>query len=118
MVEIAILMYAFFLPDADGAMEFHKKVTAKGISAISFKNNLWHFLGNWEHLINRKTAWPGVFPFGEPYYSGKVDYSPSILPVTKGLLQRLIVIPVSLRTTTEAAERLASDLKEIAQETL
>lgn len=108
----------FFLPDADSALEFHKKVTAKGISAISFKNNLWHFLGNWEHLINRKTAWPGVFPFGEPYYSGKVDYSPSTLPVTAGLLQRLIVIPVSLRTTTEAAQCLASDLREIARETL
>ncbi len=108
----------FFLPDAESALEFHKKVTGRGMSAISFKNNLWHFLGNWEHLINRKTAWPGVYPFGEPYYSEKVDYSPSSLPTTSSLLQRLIVVPVSLRTTAEAAESIAAELTKTAQEIL
>jgi 8-amino-3,8-dideoxy-alpha-D-manno-octulosonate transaminase len=108
----------FFLPDSTSAVEFHKKVTAKGISAISFKNNLWHFLGNWEHLINKKTAWPGPFPFGSPYYSEKINYSKELLPLTAGWLERLIVIPVSLRMKSEDAENVGKELAKAASETI
>ncbi|MGC8603141.1 MAG: DegT/DnrJ/EryC1/StrS family aminotransferase [Desulfomonilaceae bacterium] len=108
----------FFFPEADSAWKFHKNVTEKGITAISFKNNLWHFLGNWEHLINKKTAWQGVFPFGQPYYSEEISYSAASIPVTSNLIQRLIVIPVSLRTTRQDADRLASELNKAAQEFL
>ncbi|MGC8660054.1 MAG: DegT/DnrJ/EryC1/StrS family aminotransferase [Desulfomonilaceae bacterium] len=106
----------FFLPDGKTTTEFHKKVTERGISAISFKNNLWHFLGNWEHLIGQKTAWPGGFPFSEPYYDGKIAYNASSLPATTGLLERLIVVPVSLRTSENDAKRIASGLSEAAKE--
>lgn len=108
----------FFFPDGSKALDFHKKVTAKGVSAINFKNNLWHFLGNWEHLIGHKTAWPGTYPFGEPYYSGKIEYTPDMLPVTAGLLERLIVVPVSLRMTAEDAERVGKELVEASKATL
>lgn len=118
MVRDSATHVCFFFPDGSYALEFHKKVTAKGISAINFKNNLWHFLGNWEHLINRKTAWPGTFPFGEPYYPGKIEYTSDMLPVTAGLLERLIVVPVSLRMTAEDAERVGKEMVEAAHATL
>jgi 8-amino-3,8-dideoxy-alpha-D-manno-octulosonate transaminase len=108
----------FFFPQGSHALEFHRKVSSKGIAAISFKNNLWHFLGNWEHLINMKTAWPGNFPFGKPYYNEKIQYSSDTLPITAKWLERLIVIPVSLRTTSEEAERIAGELRQSAIETL
>jgi 8-amino-3,8-dideoxy-alpha-D-manno-octulosonate transaminase len=108
----------FFFPEGTQAIEFHKKVSSKGITAISFKNNLWHFLGNWEHLIGMKTAWPGEFPFGKPYYNEKIQYSSDTLPATAKWLERLIVIPVSLRTTYEDADRIAAELRQSAIETL
>jgi 8-amino-3,8-dideoxy-alpha-D-manno-octulosonate transaminase len=108
----------FFLPDAEKAAAFHKRFTDQGFAAIYFKNNLWHFLPNWEHLIGRKTVWPGPYPFAGPPYGGDFKYSPDMLPKTTEIVEKLVVIPVFLQMDEETLRRTAVELQATAEEVL
>jgi len=108
----------FFLSDANKAAAFHRAITQAGVSAIHFKNNLWHFLGNWEHVIERKTVWPGPYPFsGEPY-GGNATYSKDMLPRSTDIVGRLVAIPVSLQTDEDKIRTTVMALQAAAEEIL
>ncbi|HTY24454.1 MAG TPA: DegT/DnrJ/EryC1/StrS family aminotransferase [Desulfomonilaceae bacterium] len=108
----------FALPDADKARGFHKSLTQKGLSAIYFRDNFWHFLSNWEHLIERKTAWGGEFPFSGPPYGGDFRYSKDMLPISSAILERFVVIPIFLQMDEELIERITMELQATAEEIL
>jgi 8-amino-3,8-dideoxy-alpha-D-manno-octulosonate transaminase len=108
----------FFLPDAEKTQAFHKSLTAKGLSAIYFKKNLWHFLPNWEHLIERKTVHGSPFPFAGSPSGSDFRYSPDMLPKTTSILERLLVIPVYLQMDEELIERTVMELQAAAEEFL
>ena len=108
----------FFLPDAKKAEAFHKRFTDQGFAAIYFKNNLWHFLPNWEHLIGRKMVWPSTYPFAGPLYGGDFKYSPDMLPRTTEIVEKLVVIPVFLQMDEETLRRTAVELQATAEEVL
>ncbi len=105
----------FFLPDSSSAAEFHKRITSKGVSAIYFKNNLWHFLHNWEHLLAQKTAWPGSFPFRKPYCESEISYSADMLPKTEDYLSRTIALPISLKLTDAAIDKACGEIEQAAK---
>lgn len=106
----------FFLPDAQKAAAFHRSITEKGVSAIYFKNNLWHFLPNWEHLLNLKTVWPGPYPFSGPPYGKEMRYSADMLPRTSEIVSRLVTIPVFLQMDEEMIRKIVMDLQTAAEE--
>jgi 8-amino-3,8-dideoxy-alpha-D-manno-octulosonate transaminase len=106
----------FFLPDADKAVAFHKTITDKGLQAIYFRNNFWHFLPNWEHLIAKKTAWPGPSPFGGAIYGKEMNYSPDMLSQTAAILEKLVVIPVYLQMDEEVIRRIVMELQATAED--
>jgi 8-amino-3,8-dideoxy-alpha-D-manno-octulosonate transaminase len=108
----------FFLPDADKAVAFHRAITGKGLQAIYFRNNFWHFLPNWEHLIGKKTAWPGPFPFGGPIYGKEMTYYQDMLPRTTAILEKLVVIPIYLQMDEELIRRIVMELQATAEEIL
>lgn len=108
----------FFLPDAEKAVAFHRNYTGKGLSAIYFKNNFWHFLPNWEHVIGRKTIWPGPYPFAGPPYGGDFQYSADMIPRSTAIVERLVVLPVSLQMDEETIRRTAVELQATAEEVL
>ncbi len=108
----------FFLPDGDMASAFHKSITEKGLNAIYFKNNLWHFAPNWEHLIRRKTVWPGPYPFAGPIYGKEANYSKDMLPKSSAILEKLVVLPVSLQMDEERIRRMIMELQAAAEEIL
>jgi len=108
----------FFLPDARKAQAFHKSITGKKVPAIYFRNNLWHFLPNWEHLLQRKTVWPGPFPFSGPPYGGDMIYTTDMLPQTTDILERLVVLPIFLQMDEDAIRRIVMELQAAAEETL
>jgi len=105
----------FFLPDVEKAVEFQKGLTEKGLSAIYFCNNLWHYIGNWEHLLAKKTAWPGPFPFGGLPYAGAMEYHPDMLPQTKHVLGKTVVIPVALNMSPDHLNRLGDAITEVGR---
>ncbi len=108
----------FFLPDSQKAEAFHKAIAGKGIAAVYFRNNLWHFLPKWEHLIEKKTAWPGPYPFGGPVYDREIDYSPDMLPKSTEILSRLVVMPVSLQMDEDLIRKIVMELQVTAEEIL
>mgnify|MGYP000855927047 FL=1 len=108
----------FFLPDSNKTLEFHKRLTSNGVSAIHFQNNLWHFLPNWEHLIGQKTAWPGCFPFGKPYCQSEISYSPDMLPRSADYLSRTIVLPISLKLDRASIDRICNEIENISRDIL
>ncbi len=108
----------FFLPDASKAEAFHKKLSERQVPAVYFKNNLWHFLPNWEHLIERKTVWPGDFPFSGPVYQGDATYSRDMLPRSSAIIERLIVLPISLEMEEDKIRSIAEVLQSVAGEVL
>ncbi len=109
---------SFFLPDAERARAFHKNLTQKGLSAIYFHDNFWHFVPNWEHLLARKTAWGGDFPFVGPPYGGDFRYSKDMLPQSSAILDKLVVIPVFLQMGEEMVQRIVMELQAAAEATL
>lgn len=108
----------FFLPDAVKAAAFHKSIVEKGLSAIYFKNNFWHFLPNWEHVIERKTIWPGPYPFAGPVYGKEAKYSKDMLPKSTAIVERLVVIPIFLQMDEERIRRMVMELQATAEEIL
>jgi 8-amino-3,8-dideoxy-alpha-D-manno-octulosonate transaminase len=106
----------FFLENSDKAARFHKVLVEKGVPAIYFKNNLWHYLANWEHLIGRKTVWPGPHPFSGPIYGREITYSSDMLPVTDSILARLVVMPISLQMDEERIRSIVMELQAAAEE--
>jgi 8-amino-3,8-dideoxy-alpha-D-manno-octulosonate transaminase len=106
----------FFLEDGDKARAFHQRLSEKSVAAIYFRNNLWHYLPNWEHLIEKKTAWPGPYPFaGEPY-GKQMEYGSDMLPQSDAILERLVVLPISLQMSEDTIRRVVVELQATADE--
>lgn len=108
----------FFLESADKAARFQKKLTEKGVAAVYFKSNFWHYLPNWEHLRARKTAWPGPHPFGGPLCAREMIYRTDMLPASDAILEKLVVLPVMLQTDDARVEEISGTLRDAAQEVL
>lgn len=108
----------FFLPDAAKAEAFHRSITGKGVTAIYFKNNLWHFLANWEHVIERKTVWTSPHPFGGPLYGKEARYSKDMLPQSADILSRLVVIPILLQMDEDMIRTIVMELQAAVEEIL
>jgi len=108
----------FFLPDANKAVEFQKTLSGKGISAVYFKNNFWHFLPNWEHVLEKKTVWPGPFPFGGPIYGKDMNYSSEMLPQSVDIISKLVVLPISLQMDEDFIRKIVMDIQATAEEIL
>jgi 8-amino-3,8-dideoxy-alpha-D-manno-octulosonate transaminase len=108
----------FLLPDPEKAVAFHKSFTSKGLSAIYFRNNLWHFLPNWEQVLERKTVHGTGFPFQNSPYGGDFRYTADMLPKSMAILERLVVIPVFLQMDEELIERIVMELQATAEEIL
>ncbi len=105
-------------PDADKALSFHKKILEKGFSAIYFRNNYWHYVPNWEHLLAKKTVWPGPYPFSGLPYGGTMDYQAGMLPQSDEILGRTLVFPVALNTPRETLDSLATAIRTVGQDIL
>ncbi|MFH0824079.1 MAG: DegT/DnrJ/EryC1/StrS family aminotransferase [Pseudomonadota bacterium] len=106
----------FLLENKDKAVAFHKKLVERNVSAIYFRQNYWHYLPNWEHLIGKKTAWPGPHPFGGPLCGREVEYSPDMLPQSDAILDRLLVMPISLQMDEDRIRNIVVELQAVAEE--
>ena len=66
---------AFNLPDENQAQKFQNLLAAEGVDTVCYKRNLWHYVPNWEHFLARSTANSKKYPFTDPTYKGKIEYS-------------------------------------------
>ncbi|MBM4327084.1 MAG: DegT/DnrJ/EryC1/StrS family aminotransferase [Deltaproteobacteria bacterium] len=108
----------FYLPDAEKALAFQKRLAQDGVNAVYFKNNFWHYLANWQHFIEKKTAWTHPHPLGGPISGGDIRYSSEMLPKTDALLARALVMPVPLQMDEERIRQMVMALQSTAEEVL
>jgi 8-amino-3,8-dideoxy-alpha-D-manno-octulosonate transaminase len=96
---------AFHLPDQGAAAAFQKALGENGLDTVCFKNNLWHYVPNWEHFQAWSTANSQRFPFTNPLYRGKIDYGRHLIPQAEDILGRTLVLGISVKMS---GERLAN----------
>ncbi|MCX7636092.1 MAG: DegT/DnrJ/EryC1/StrS family aminotransferase, partial [Syntrophales bacterium] len=85
---------AFHLPDPVGAERFQAALAENGVDTVIFKKNNWHYVPNWEHLIGWSTANSKRYPFADPSYRGRVDYSIRHIPRAEDLLARTLFLAI------------------------
>ncbi|HPL62994.1 MAG TPA: DegT/DnrJ/EryC1/StrS family aminotransferase [Syntrophales bacterium] len=106
---------AYNLPNRNAARRFQKEMAAAGIDAIYYKDNLWHYLPNWEHFLARSTANSKKYPFKDPGYKGKQTYETNRIPNAEKILSRTLVMPIPIRMSPERLEQIAAGVKKAAK---
>ena len=106
---------AFNLPDEGTAAKFQKALGSEGVDTVCFKNNLWHYVPNWEHFLARSTANSKQYPFTDPSYKGKVDYSKENIPQAEDILGRTLVMGISVKMPEEKILKMKEGIEKAAK---
>ena len=86
---------AFNLPTAEQAKTFQKDLKAEGIDTVCFKDNVWHYVPNWEHFLSKSTA-QTKSPFTDRR-NRKATYSRKEIPRAEDLLGRTLIMGISVK---------------------
>ncbi len=107
--------FAFILESGEQCQRVNNLLKEKGVGAINFAENTWHFYPKWEHLMDGSTLAHSGYPFKEPDGRRRVIYSPDILPKSAALMERALIYPVSIKMTDEQLAKMCSALAEAAK---
>ncbi len=105
---------AFNLPDEDTAQRFQNLLSAEGVDTVCFKRNSWHYVPNWEHFLARSTANSQKFPFTNPAYKGKVEYSRESIPRAEDILGRTLVMGIQVKMSPEKLGQITKGIERAA----
>jgi 8-amino-3,8-dideoxy-alpha-D-manno-octulosonate transaminase len=105
---------AFHFPDQGKAAAFQKRLAENGVDTVCFKNNLWHYVPNWEHFQAWSTANSQRFPFTNPMYRGKIDYGRHLIPQAEDILGRTLVMGISVKMAPERLESIKTAIEKAA----
>jgi 8-amino-3,8-dideoxy-alpha-D-manno-octulosonate transaminase len=106
---------AFNFPTEAQAEAFQAALGKGGVDTVCFKKNKWHYLANWEHLIAWSTANPKSFPFTNPIYRGKVDFSIRQYPQAHDLLGRTLFLGLPIRMPEGRLEQIRAAVQKAAE---
>ncbi len=106
---------AFNLPEEQTALTFQKLLDAEGVDTTCYKNNLWHYVPNWEHFLAFSTANSRKHPFTDPLYKGKVQYSRETIPHAEDILGRTLVMGISVRMSNERLDTIRKAIEKAAK---
>jgi 8-amino-3,8-dideoxy-alpha-D-manno-octulosonate transaminase len=106
---------AFNFPDSATAAAFQKALGENGVDTVCFKNNLWHYVPNWEHFQAWSTANSQRFPFTNPLYRGKIDYGRHLIPQAEDILGRTLVMGISVKMSEERLAGVKTAIEKAAE---
>jgi 8-amino-3,8-dideoxy-alpha-D-manno-octulosonate transaminase len=106
---------AFNLPEEAQALKFQKLLAAQGVDTVCYKNNLWHYVPNWEHFLARSTAISKKYPFTDPSYKGKIEYSRASIPYAEDILGRTLVIQIMVKMGQEKLDSIRQAIEKAAK---
>jgi 8-amino-3,8-dideoxy-alpha-D-manno-octulosonate transaminase len=89
--------FAFILTDKEQCQRVNGHLKDKGVGAINFSENSWHYYPEWEHLLNGSSLTHSGWPFKTPDNKRRVVYSPDILPKSAAIMERTLVYPISVK---------------------
>ena len=106
---------AFNLPEEKTALKFQKLLSAEGLDTTCYKNNLWHYVPNWEHFLKFSTASSKKYPFKDKAYKGKVKYSRKNIPFAENILGRTLVMGISVKMSEERLGTIRKAIEKAAK---
>ncbi|HYA15599.1 MAG TPA: DegT/DnrJ/EryC1/StrS family aminotransferase [Syntrophales bacterium] len=106
---------AFSLPDETTASKFQKALGSEGVDTVCFKNNLWHYLPNWEHFLARSTANSKKYPFTDPSYKGKANYDRATIPHAEDILGRTLLMAMTVKMPEEKFLKIKGSIEKAAK---
>jgi len=105
---------AFNFPSETHAEKFQKAMADKGVDAVIFKKNAWHYVPNWEHFLAKSTANSKKYPFADPINKGAVKYDRKSIPQAEDLLGRTLVIGISVKMPKERFNKIKAAIEKAA----
>ncbi|MDO9529827.1 MAG: DegT/DnrJ/EryC1/StrS family aminotransferase [Syntrophales bacterium] len=106
---------AFNFPEAEITKKFQKALSNEGIDTVLFKENLWHYVPNWEHFLAQSTANSKKYPFANPMYKGKIDYSTAAIPRAEDIFGRTLFMAISVKMSEEKMAGILSGIEKAAE---
>ncbi|MCK7468261.1 MAG: hypothetical protein MZU91_09150 [Desulfosudis oleivorans] len=79
------------------------------------RDNLWHYVPNWEHFLAFSTANSKKCPFTDPSYKGKVQYSIESIPYAENILGRTLVMAISVKMSQERLDTIRKAIEKAAK---
>jgi len=105
----------FNLSSETVAKEFQEALQKEGVDTILFKENAWHYVPRWEHLIARATANSKQYPFTNPMYKGQVEYKVEDIPNAEDLMGRTLFMIIPVRMPEEKLEGILSGIEKASK---
>ena len=105
---------AFILADKDQCQLVNNHLKKKGVGAINFSENSWHYYPEWEHLLNGSTLIHSGWPFKTPDNKRRVIYSPDMLPKSAAIMERTLVYPIPIKMDDEKLKKMCDALVSVA----
>ena len=104
----------FFLPSIELTQMAVKKLAEAGIGVNYWYTNMYHFINQWDHIKNLKSAAPlAIHHLGAPQ-----DYNNLDLPISQDVVGRLMSLGVRATWTDDEAEKLGDDMARVLREVL
>jgi 8-amino-3,8-dideoxy-alpha-D-manno-octulosonate transaminase len=98
----------FLFPKSRMAKEAEDILTKEGIETKILPSALgWHYIGNWEHIINRLNR-----------QKGENIYSLDLWPQSENILNRAIAIGISVNMTDDYLDKIIAGIRKAAKLTL
>lgn len=104
----------FNFPEAEITRQFQKALSNEGVDTVLFKENLWHYVPNWEHFLAQSTANPHKYPFTNPMYKGKVDYSTAGIPRAEDIFGRTLFMQIFVNMSEEKMKNITGGIQRAA----
>ncbi len=106
---------AFLLQDPEHCRRVNQALRAEGCGAIHFAENTWHYYPRWEHLLNGRTLATSGWPFCEADGRRRVVYDAENLPASASIMNRTLVLPISVKMPEERLASMCSGLRNAAK---
>lgn len=107
--------FAFMLSDKEHCDRVNTHLREKGVGAINFSENTWHFYPKWEHLLNGSTLTSTGWPFKGQEGKRRVVYDPNNLPNSAQIMQRTLVYQIPVKMTNESISQICDALEGAAR---
>jgi 8-amino-3,8-dideoxy-alpha-D-manno-octulosonate transaminase len=96
----------FFLPEKEAVKRFEASLLKEGIGTkILPSASGWHYIGNWDHIINRLNR-----------EKGRKEYRKDMWPLSEDLIRRAIAIPISVNMEDEQLNKIISGIEKAVKE--
>ncbi len=105
----------FNLPSEDLRRRYQKALKEAGLDTVCWKDNLWHYVPNWEHFLARSTANSKRFPFESPMNSRPPVYDRKDIPRAEDILGRTLTIGMSVIMPQERIDGICQAIARAAR---